>query len=124
MTGEPPTVRQARILFLQMAGIRQHERTQVRRPFGAIDRSAETVGDEPWQQAGVIDVRVREKHGVERCGMHWKRAPVPPPQRLESLEQAAVDQHSFPIGLEKVFGTGHRSRGAEKRQRGHPFALY
>ncbi len=107
------------VLFLQPAGVGQHQRTQVGRARGAEDSAVKTVGDETWQQAGVIDVRVREDDRVDRRGMNRQRPPVAAPQFLQSLKLTAINEETTTIDLEQVLRAGNGTGGAEKRQSSH-----
>ena len=67
----------------------------------------------------MIDVCVREHHGVNGRGMNGECGPVPLAQLLESLKLSAVDEEPLIVSLEEVLGTGDGACGTEKRQRGH-----
>jgi hypothetical protein len=67
----------------------------------------------------MIDVGMRQHHAIDRLRGNRQRRPVTEPQVLEALEQAAVDQDTPTVHLEKMLGAGYRSRGPEKRQRCH-----
>ena len=72
--GEAAAIREPRVLFLQPAGVGQHQRAQVGRARRAEDRPMKAVGDQSRQQARVIDVRVRQDDGVDRRGMQRETA--------------------------------------------------
>ena len=78
--------------------------------------SAKSLFDEARQIADVIEMRVGEHDGVYGLRGNRKVRPVSQPQRLETLKQTAVDEHTSPLHLEQVTGAGHRTSGAEKGQ--------
>ena len=45
----------------------------------------------------MIEVRVRQHHGVELLWIKGKRLPVHQAQVLVALEQAAIDEHLLPL---------------------------
>ena len=57
-------------------------------------RPRKPCADEPRQVAAVIEVRVRQHDGVDVGRANRQRLPVALAQLLESLEQAAVDEHA------------------------------
>ena len=76
-------------------------------------------GDEARQEARVIDVRVGENNGVDRCRVDREGGPVSPPQFLEPLKLTAINQNPLAISFEEIFGAGDSTRSSEKRQRCH-----
>ena len=67
----------------------------------------------------MIDVRVREDDRRDRRRLHWQLGPIANPQRLQTLEHAAVDEQAVPIGLEKVLRAGDGASGTQEGQRTH-----
>ena len=92
-------------------------------PGGAEDAAAKTAGDQPRQVAAVIEVRVRQHHGVDALGIDRKRRPVPDAQLFQSLKQAAVDEHAVTAEIQQMLRPGDGPCGAEKRQSGHSMTI-
>ena len=103
-----------RIFFLNAAGIRQHQLTEVFGPRRAEDASFVTLSSQPWKVADMVQVRVRENDGIEALGGNRKFVPVPEAKLFQPLEQSAVEQDPFSTVLEKIFGAGDRPRRTEK----------
>ena len=80
--------------FLNAAGIRQHIGAQVDRAARRQDPAAKAVAHQLRQQAAVVDMGMRQQHGVDVGRAERKGAVVECLQRLLSLEQAAVDQEA------------------------------
>ena len=66
----------------------------------------------------MVDVRVGDHDRVEAARIERRLTPVAQPQLLESLEQAAVEQHAAPARGHQVHGAGDRFGGAEELDRG------
>ncbi len=79
------------VLLLNASGIRQHQPAKVLRPRGAEGASGKSLGNDPGEVADVIQVSVRQHNGSNGFGRNGKRFPIPLAQRLEPLEQSAVD---------------------------------
>src|SRR5690606_14244431 len=74
---------------------------------------------EARKHAAVVEMRVRQHHGVERGRPEGQRLPVALAQGLAALEHAAVDQHlATGCRPEQMLGTGHRLCGAEEGEVG------
>ena len=58
-------VRPPGVLLLEVCAVAQHDRGQVGGVAGADDATVEAVDDEPRQVAAVVEVGVRQQHGVE-----------------------------------------------------------
>src|SRR6185436_19280545 len=86
----------ARLLFLELGGILEHERGERPRRSGAPDRSAESFGDELRQQPAVIEVGVGEEDAVELARLEGKRLAVARFELFVALVLAAVDEHPTP----------------------------
>ena len=95
-------VRVARIFLLKMSRIRKKDLAEVDRRRCRIDRPRESVANERRKHPTVVDVRVREDHGIETPRVDFQRTPVPIPTRLHAQVEAAVDQNSARIGLYQI----------------------
>ena len=59
---------------------------------------------------------MREQNSVDPMGIHWEAFPIAQAQRLEALEQTAIDQQSM-IGIfDKIFRTGNSPGPTQKGQ--------
>ncbi len=60
----------------------------------------------------MVQMSVGQDDGIDAGRIDRERLPIPEPQLLESLKQAAIDEHAPAAHLEQVLGPGHRARGA------------
>ena len=74
------TIRVTRVLFLNVRGIRQHERAEIARSWRAEDPAAITLRDEARQIATVIEVCVCEHDGIELRRVERQSRPIPKTQ--------------------------------------------
>ena len=117
---EAALVRELRVFFLQVRGVRQDELAQIVRAARAIHRPLKTLRNEPRQPATVVDVRVREDDDVDGFGRNRQRRPVAEAKLLQALKQPAVEQDPPAVNFEEVLGAGDRARSSKKTQRRHP----
>ena len=96
-------------LFLQTRCIGQKNLEQISAAARTINWSAKTVLDEPRQIAGVIDVRVRDDHGIHRRRIERRFLPVTLTQFAQALKQSAIDQDLRAIRLNQILRAGHRA---------------
>lgn len=73
-----------------------------------------TLGYQPRQIAGVINVRVRQYHCPQFLERNRQRSPIFQAQFLESLKQTIVDQHLAGRTGEHVLGSGDAARGSKE----------
>ncbi len=90
--GEALLVGVARVFFLDVSGVGQQDAAEVARGGGGVDRRFEAIPDHHGQVSRMVQVGVREDHGVEAIGRHRRALPVAQPQLLEALVEAAVDE--------------------------------
>jgi hypothetical protein len=64
MTRISLTIGFARVFFLNVCGVRQDERAQILRARGAKHPTAKALRYQPRQEPAVIEMCVREHHGV------------------------------------------------------------
>src|SRR6185436_8275359 len=76
------------IFFLQTASVRQQDLQQVGSATRAVNWSTKALSDQARQVAGVIDVRVRDQHGVERVRIERRILPVALAQFLQALKHS------------------------------------
>ncbi|MNT62253.1 hypothetical protein D3C72_1999540 [compost metagenome] len=85
-----------------MGAVQQQQPAQVQCGLGTVDRARETFPDEPGQIARMVEVGMRQHHGLDFRGRDGKWRPVAQPQRLHALEQPAIQQNQPPAGIEQV----------------------
>ena len=102
------------VLFLQVAGILEHDAAQV--AGGAVgEHGAAVTGlDQQWQATGVIQVGMGEDHGVQSRRVEVERIAVARLVLASALDQATVDQHLHALGLDQETGTCDLARRAQK----------
>ncbi len=83
-------------------------------PRVAKIRPAEAFAHQLRQQAAVVDMRVRQQHGIDIGRAERKGAVVQRLQRLWPLEQAAVDQQA--AGSASRTDSTSRSRCGPRRK--------
>ena len=83
--------------FLEAGGVGKQYAQEFGGAARAINRPAETLLDEARKIAGVIDVRVREQHRIDRGRRKRRRFPIPLTQRPRALEETAINQHALLI---------------------------
>ena len=93
--------------FLHMAGIRQHDSTQIRRRRRGVDHAAKTSRLQLGQQPGMVDVGMRQQHRVNFTRVEGELLPIQGFQCLRPLEHAAIHQKSALPGIENQAITGN-----------------
>ena len=83
---EAETVGEFRVLFLQVAGVGQENRTQIARRARAVNGSSEAALDQQRQIAAVVEMGMGENDGIDAARFDRKRRPVLEAQRLEALK--------------------------------------
>ena len=78
--------------FLDMRGIRQHDRAKIDRGGRCVYRSVKALPDQLGQQTAVIDMRVGQYDRVDRIRREWECAIIQFPFGFRTLKQAAIDQ--------------------------------
>jgi len=91
-------------LFLQVAGIEQHQPRQVARRGTGDDLAPETVVHEKGQAAAVVEVRMGEEQEIDACRIESERLSVLFVKLAASLEHPAVDQNPPACALDQVAG--------------------
>jgi hypothetical protein len=79
----------------------------------------EAAGDQAREQAGVVDMGVRQDHRRDVAGRDRQAAIVQRLQALGALEHAAIDEQHPVAGREKIGRAGDGSCRAEKVEGGH-----
>ena len=82
-------------------------------PRVARIRAAKAFPHQLRQEPAVIDMGMRQQHGIDIGGPKWKGAVIQLLQRLWTLKQAAVDEKRRPR-FEQVAGAGHGAGRAAK----------
>jgi hypothetical protein len=112
-------IRLSRVFLLDAAGVGQHQPAEVLRARRTERAPSESPGNQPWQVAHMVQMGVGQYDGRNRLRWDWKFLPVAQPERLQSLEQPAVDQHAHALVLEEVFRPGDGACRTEKCQTRH-----
>ena len=105
-----------RVLLLQMGGVPQHHGRQLGCRGTADNRTTEAVAHQRRQVAAVVQVRVRQDHGVDAHRRDRERLPVASPPHGLPLEQAAVDQVTMTVVLEQEPAAGDSAGRPQERQ--------
>ncbi len=103
-----------RILFLQVAGIRQQDFTEIRCRTRTEDWPCKTLLDQQRQVAGMVEMGVREKNRLDPMRINREAIPIAQAQCLEALKQPAIDQKSMAGILNEVLGAGNGSSAAQE----------
>src|SRR5690349_16330090 len=67
----------------------------------------------------MVDVRVREQHPIDGCGIDGEPVPVALPEFARAFEEPAIDQQPFAFRFNQIFRTCYRTCRAEKSYFGH-----
>ena len=116
VAGAALALSEAGFLFLQPAGVRQHDAAKRPRRGRAPDPSTKSVLRQPGKVTAVVEVPVGQDDGIDAGGRHRERGPVAQAQGLVALEEPAVHQHPRTSRFEQVARTGHGGVGAEEGQ--------
>src|SRR5262245_59474802 len=108
-----------RVLFLDAAGIRQHQLTQILSSRRADDAPLVALSGQPREIADVVQMGVCEHDCIEARWSDWKFIPVTEPKLFQPLKQPAVEQNLSSIVLEEVLGTRNRAGRPKKCQFRH-----
>ena len=103
-----------RFHFLNMSAVFQHELQQFARGAGAVDGLGVALAHHLGQQAGVVDVGMRDKDEIDVLGPVGLGVPVAGFNRLIALVHAAVHAKALAVGFDHITGTGHGLRRAQK----------
>jgi hypothetical protein len=111
------SVRALRILLLDVRGVPQHDLEKLGGRPRAMDVAVEALLRQQWKRTGVIDVRMAQHDGVDRGRGNRERLPVAEAVMLQSLEEAAIQEHSMTIRSDEVLRARDRAGGAQEAQR-------
>ena len=107
------------VFFLDPCRLGEDQPTQIGRTTGTKNPSTKPLRDKTRYISDVVEVRVRQDDRRDRLRVHGKRVPVALPEILQSLEQAAIDEHTGSAVFEEVLGAGYSARSPKKGQRSH-----
>ena len=62
----------------------------------------------------MVDMRVRQDHGLNGGRVNRKRFPVPQAKLLVALEEAAIDKNTGLTRINEVFRPGNRAYAAQE----------
>jgi hypothetical protein len=88
-----------RLLLLQIAAVGEHHAEQVAGRLRGVDRAAETLRDQARDQAGMVDVRVREQDESDVVRLE-REPPVLRVGSASALEHAAVHEEPDLAGID------------------------
>ena len=108
----PMLLQELGVLLLDVRGIGQHHGAEVARRGSGEDRAVEALAHQEGKPAGVVDVRVAQHHGVDSPGIHRQVHVLGARFGASPLEEAGVEQHPRPGGLEQVHRAGDLAGGA------------
>src|SRR5579864_4844265 len=95
MAAEAVPVRKLSVFLLKAGAVEQDQLRNVFRRSRRIDWACEAVLHEPRQVTAMIQVRMGHDYRIDRRGLDWKGLPVELAKLTQTLEHAAVDEHSF-----------------------------
>jgi hypothetical protein len=102
------------VLLLNMAAVQEHGAAEVSRSRGADNLAPETLFHQVGDISRVVNVGVRQHHGVNAGGIKEK-IPVPLAGFLTlALIQAAIQEEAFTAHRNQMLRTGYRLDGAMK----------
>lgn len=111
----------ARFFFLQMARVRQYDRTQIDGWRRGKDWPLESSLGQPESPATVIEMSVRQNYRVNIARRNGNILPVAKSPFLLTLKKAAVDKHlharfagRIVARVDEVFRSGYGPGSAEK----------
>ena len=102
------------VFHLEVGRVREHEPRDLGGRPRAEDAAGEALADEPRQEAGVVEMRVRQQDEVDRFRVEWERGAIRPILIVHALEEAAVEKKPHAVCLNQVAGAGD---GALPRRR-------
>ena len=103
-----------RVPFLNVSGVHQHDRAEIARRRRAVDGARVSFGDQQWQPAGVVDVRMGQHDGVDCLRGKGKPQILFPTLETPALKHPAIEQDRTPRDTQNVAGAGYFLRGAEE----------
>ena len=98
--GKPLLVGVGRIFLLEVGRIDEHQFEQIGRGRSTVDVPTKTVLHQARCVPGVIDVGVGQDQVVQEAGLETGIFPVEFTQFFQTLEHAAIDQHTLAPGFE------------------------
>jgi hypothetical protein len=89
------------VAFLDSRGIREHDLAKVARAIGGENIPGKSLTAQIGQIAGVVDMRVRENHAIDRRGVEVGEATVDVVRGLPiALVQPAIKQDAFAVDFQ------------------------
>ena len=102
------------ILFVDEAGVLEHDAAQVAGGAMGIDWPGEAGLDQQRQAAGVVQVGMGKDDGIQVLDVHRQRLGVAGFIFGAALDEAAFDQQALPTDFDQVTGAGDFAGGAEE----------
>lgn len=91
------------VFFLNPRRVGEHESAQISSARRAEDRTTESSGHQPGKVPHMIEMRVRQYHGIDIRRGDRKGIPVPKAKFLEPLEQSTIHKDAPPQVLDHEF---------------------
>ncbi len=107
-------LREAGLLFLQGAGVFEHQAGERAGRPRAVDRAAVALRHESRQEARVVEMGVGEDDGVDLLRPERERAPVALLELVVALEETAVDEQAGVAELEQGAAAGDGAACADE----------
>ena len=106
------------VLGLDFGGITQNQPGHFNRGRSGKNGPGETRPRQQWQAAGMIEMCMRENHGIQprRAGSHWRAVQG---LHVVALEQPAVDEHRGLKGFDEISRPGDFTAGGAKNRDSH-----
>jgi hypothetical protein len=102
------------VLLLQVTGVWKQHLTKLMGRFGTKDLAFESVFDQRWQIAAVVNMGMGQYDAVNRGGGFGKPFPVAAPQHLDALIEPTVDENAMAVRLHEMPRARDRVDAAQK----------
>ena len=107
-----------RVVFLDMAAVRQQNGAEIGRRLRAVDRTVETVPHQAWDIAAMVDMGMGKQEGIELNRIERQSLPVPFPELFGPGRARSRSETSCPEFREETW-----SRSPSPRHPGRSVAL-
>jgi hypothetical protein len=106
-----------------VGSVAQHGCAEAGSRGSGVNGTPKTFPDEKRKPSAMVDVSVREQHGIDRGNLEWEFAIALLGFLSAALKHAAVEQIVRAFRLQLVCGTSDAASGAMKRDL-HPWTEY
>src|SRR5690606_39162301 len=101
-----------RLFLLQSRRIEQDHAGQLAGRCGGVDGSAKSALDQQGNAPAVIQMGMREQHGIDAGRIEFERIRITGLDLAAALEQAAIDEHAPLVATDQRTGSGDLLGGA------------